>query len=222
MTVFRFRNDSPVIPRPLHNSATRRLTTLPIELINDQRVMSVAGYKNAKYPPSRGKRKKTHNIAETVQHKTSLHFSIDRCQQLRRDMLILCVVPKSLTKTSRVKWRQEYRDAQSHVFSRFPPLSTRQQRYQGHESFRRVQKKTHRDQEKRVFSSKLPTPRVTFDTPKPDARTTFNKDGEKHGQREILESRDIRQVPNKRRVEVQSQNRDSLIRDVDVICISYA
>ena len=44
-------------------------------------------------------------------------------------------------------------------------------------------------------------PRVTFDTPKPDARTTFNKDGEKHGQREILESRDIRQVPNKRRDE---------------------
>ena len=56
-------------------------------------------------------------------------------------------------------------------------------------------------------------PRVTFDTPKPDARTTFNKDGEKHGQREILESRDIRQVPNKRRVEVKSQNRDSLMGD---------
>ena len=60
-------------------------------------------------------------------------------------------------------------------------------------------------------------PRVTFDTPKPDARTTLNKDGEKHGQREILESRDIRQVPNKRRDEVQSQNRDSLIRDVRAI-----
>ena len=71
MTVFMFRNDSPVIPRPLHNSATRRLTTLPIELVDDQRVMSVAGYKNAKYHPSRGKRKKTHNIAaEIVQHKT--------------------------------------------------------------------------------------------------------------------------------------------------------
>ena len=41
--------------------------------------------------------------------------------------------------------------------------------------------------------------------------TAFNKDGEKHCQREILESRDIRQVPNKRRVEVQSQNRDLLI-----------
>ena len=50
----------------------------------------------------------------------------------------------------------------------------------------------------------------------PDARTTFNKDGEKHGQREILECRDIRQVPNKRRVEVQSRNRDLLIRDVCV------
>ena len=70
MTVFRFRNDSPVIRRPLHNSATRRSTTLPIELINDQRDMSVAGYKNAEYPPLKGKREKTHNIAETVQHKT--------------------------------------------------------------------------------------------------------------------------------------------------------
>ena len=44
--------------------------------------------------------------------------------------------------------------------------------------------------------------------------TAFNKDEEKHGQREMLEGRDIRQVPNKRRVEVQSQNRDFLIRDV--------
>ena len=42
-------------------------------------------------------------------------------------------------------------------------------------------------------------------------RSTKTK--EKH-QREILESRDIRQVPTKRRVEVQSQNRDVLIRDV--------
>ena len=67
---------------------------------------------------------------------------------------------------------------------------------------------------KNVCSRQNCQPRVTFDTTKPDARTTFNKDGEKHGQREILESRDIRQVPNKRRVEVQSQNRDSLIRDV--------
>ena len=67
---------------------------------------------------------------------------------------------------------------------------------------------------KNVCSRQNCQTRVTFDTPKPDARTTVNKDGEKHGQREILESRDIRQVPNKRRVEVQSQNRDSLIRDV--------
>ena len=120
----------------------------------------------------------------------------------------LSIVQKILTETSRVKRDKKYRDAQSHVFSRFPPLSTRQQRYQGHESFRGVQKKTYPDQEKRVFSSQLPTT-----SPNPDARTTFNKDREKHRQREILESRDIRQVPNKRRVEVQCQNRDSLIRD---------
>ena len=63
MTVFRFRNDSPVIPRPLHNSATRRLTTLPIELINDQRDVSVAGYKNTKYPPLRGNNGKRHTTS---------------------------------------------------------------------------------------------------------------------------------------------------------------
>ena len=72
---------------------------------------------------------------------------------------------------------------------------------------------TYRDQEN-VCSRQNCQPRVTFDAPKPDARTAFNKDGEKHSQRKILESRDIRQVTNKRRVEVQSQNRDLLIRDV--------
>ena len=50
--------------------------------------------------------------------------------------------------------------------------------------------------------------------PSQTRETAFNKDEEKHGQREILESRDIRQVPDKRRVEGHSQNRDSLIRDV--------
>ena len=49
---------------------------------------------------------------------------------------------------------------------------------------------------KNVSSRQNCQPCVTFDAPKPDARTTFGKDGEKHGQREILESRDIRQVPN--------------------------
>ena len=47
--------------------------------------------------------------------------------------------------------------------------------------------------------------------PSQTRETAFNKDEGKHGQREILERRDI---PNKRRVEVQSQNRDLLIRDV--------
>ena len=50
--------------------------------------------------------------------------------------------------------------------------------------------------------------------PSQTRETAFNKDEGKYGQREILESRDIRQVPTKRRVEVQSRNRDLLIRDV--------
>ena len=54
--------------------------------------------------------------------------------------------------------------------------------------------------------------------PSQTRETAFNKDEGKHGQREILERRDIRQVLNKRRVEVQSQNRDLLIRDV--VCMS--
>ena len=49
-------------------------------------------------------------------------------------------------------------------------------------------------------------------------RSTKTK--EKHGQREILESRHIRQVPTKRRVEVQSQDRDLLIRDV-CTCLAH-
>ena len=40
------------------------------------------------------------------------------------------------------------------------------------------------------------------------------KNGEKLDQREILKSRDIRQVHSKRRVEVDCQNRDSLKEDV--------
>ena len=50
--------------------------------------------------------------------------------------------------------------------------------------------------------------------PSQTRETAFNKDEGKHGQREILERRNIRQVPNKRRVEVQSQNRGLLIIDV--------
>ena len=50
--------------------------------------------------------------------------------------------------------------------------------------------------------------------PSQTRETAFNKDEEEHGQREILESRDIHQVPDKRRVEIQSQNRDLLIRNV--------
>ena len=50
--------------------------------------------------------------------------------------------------------------------------------------------------------------------PSQTRETAFNKDEGKHGQSEIFESRDIRQVPTKRRVEVQSQNRDLPIRDV--------
>ena len=212
MTVFRFRNYSPVIPRPLHNSATMRSTTLPIELINDQRDMSVDGYKNAKYPPSRGQKGKRHTtslkLCNIKLDYTSRLMGVNTCAGNP-----FCIVPKTLTETSRVKRRQKYRDAQSHMFSRFPPLSTRQQRYQGHESFRGVQKKTHRDQEKSVFSSKLPT---TRDVRYTQTRRENNvQQGRRKTRSDVKYSRvaTFARCPIKD-VEVQSQNRDSLIRDV--------
>ena len=73
---------------------------------------------------------------------------------------------------------------------------------------------TCRYQKKRVFTSKTATHVQRSMHPSQTRETAFNKDEGKHGQREILESREIRQVPTKRRVEVQSQNRHLLIRDV--------
>ena len=79
---------------------------------------------------------------------------------------------------------------------------------------------TYRDQKNLCSRQKL-HPRVTFDAPKPDTRNSVQqRRRKKHDQREILESRDIRQVPTKRRVEVQSQNRDLLIRDV-CTCLAH-
>ena len=80
--------------------------------------------------------------------------------------------------------------------------------------FGRSRRTTYCDQKKKSFLVKNCHPRLTFDAPSQTRETAFNRDEGKHGQLEILESRDIRQVPNKRRVEVQSQNRDLLIRDV--------
>ena len=58
-------------------------------------------------------------------------------------------------------------------------------------------------------------PRVTFDAPKPDTRNSVQQRRRKTTvNREMLERRNIRQVPNKRRDEVQSKNRDLLVRDV--------
>ena len=75
-------------------------------------------------------------------------------------------------------------------------------------------RKTHPDQEN-VCSRQNCQPRVTFDAPKPDARTTFNKRRRKNTVN-VKYSRVATFVrcPTKRRVEVQSQNRDLLIRDV--------
>ena len=97
---------------------------------------------------------------------------------------------------------------------RIPPLLTKQRRCQGLESFRRIQKNKYRDPET-GFSRQNCQPRETFVAPKPDVKTSFrSKTEKKQDQRGILKSRDVSQVHNKRRVEVDCQNRDSLKEDV--------
>ena len=127
---------------------------------------------------------------------------------------LLCIVPKTLTETSRIKKETKNTEmlrvtCSADLYRCRPDSNDTKDTRVSAGSRRR-----HTVTGKNVCSRQNCQPRVTFDSPKPDARTTFNKDGEKHGQREILESRDLHQVPNKRRVEVHGQNRESLIRDV--------
>ena len=127
---------------------------------------------------------------------------------------LLCIVPKTLTETKQSKKETKIQRCseprvQQMVHCCRPDSNDTKDTRDSAGSRRK-----HTVTRKNVCSRQHCQPLLTFDTPKPDARTAFNKDGEKHGQREPLESRDIRQVPNKRRVDVQGQNRDSLIRDV--------
>ena len=128
---------------------------------------------------------------------------------------LLCVVPKTLTETKQSK--KKTTKIQRCSESRVQQMSTAVDQtatIPRTREFPRDPGEQHTVTRKTCVLVKNCQPRVTLDAPKPDTRTAFNKDGEKHGQREILESRDIRQVPNKRRVEVQGQNRDLLTRDV--------
>ena len=127
---------------------------------------------------------------------------------------LLCIVPNTLTETSRVKKETKIQRCSE---PRVQQMSTRCRPNSNDTEDTRVSagsRRIHTVTRKNVCSRQDCQPHVTFDTPKPDARTMFNKDGEKLGQRGILESLNIRQVPNKRHIEVQGQHRDSLIRDV--------
>ena len=107
-------------------------------------------------------------------------------------MLTFSVSFKTLTNTSKVKKETNIQIC-SEPFSQIPTLVTKQRRYQGHESFCWIQKHKYRDPENGCSGQDC-QPRETFVAP---------KNGEKQDQREILKSRDVRQVPSKRRVEVQ-------------------
>ena len=126
----------------------------------------------------------------------------------------LCIVPKTLTETSRVKKETKIQRCSEPRVQQISTAVDQTATIPRTREFPRGPEENMPWPWKNVSSRQNCQPRVPFNTLKPDARTTFNKDREKHGKREILECRDIRQVPNKRRVEVQSRNRDSLIRDV--------
>ena len=128
---------------------------------------------------------------------------------------LLCIVPKTLTETRQSK-KGDNKDTEmlratcSADVHRCRPDSNNTK---GTRVFAGSRRTTYRDQKNVCSRQKLP-PMCNVRHPSQTRETAFNRDEGKHGQREILESRDIRQVPNKRRVEVQSQNRDLLIRDV--------
>ena len=156
MSVFRTRN-SPVIPRPLHNSATKEIDNVAnrADQWSARHVRSWLQECTNTLPwEETGKKDAPHrwNCA-TWNLTTLLDWWVSTLAQGHANLL--CIVPiKHWLRQGRVKRRQQkYRDAQSHVFSRCPPLSTRQQQYQGHDSLRGIQENNIPWPEKRVFSS---------------------------------------------------------------------
>ena len=127
MSVFRNRN-SPVIPRPLHNSATKEIDNVAdrADQWSARHVRSFAT-RTHKYPPLRGNKEKdaSHRwncAAWTLT--TLLDWWVSTLAQGHANLL--CIVPRHWLRQGRVKRRQQrYRDAQSHVFSICSPLSTR-------------------------------------------------------------------------------------------------
>ena len=66
-------------PTTTPQQCTRRLTTLPIDLINDQRDMSVAGYKNAKYHSLKGKHTTSLKLCNIKLDFTSRLMGVNTC-----------------------------------------------------------------------------------------------------------------------------------------------
>ena len=129
---------------------------------------------------------------------------------------LLCIVPKTLTETRQSK--KETQNIQRCSEPRVQQMSTAVDQTatipRTRESSRDPGEQHTVKRKTCVLVKKLPPTCNRLMQSSQTRETAFDKDEGKHGQREILEKRDIRQVPNKRRVEVQSQNRDLLIRDV--------
>ena len=128
---------------------------------------------------------------------------------------LLCIVPSSLTETRQSK--KETTNIQRCSEPRVQPMSTAVDRTA---TIPRTRESSRDPEEQKTVTTKNVCSRQRLMLPSETRETAFNKDEGKHGQREILERRNIRQVPNKRRVEIQSENRDLLIRDV-CTCLAF-
>ena len=134
--------------------------------------MSIAGYKNAKYPPLRGNREKGHKTSLRLCNiKLDYTSRLMGIRHLRRDMLIFSVpfqkhrLRQAEKKETKI---QMLRATCSADFHRYRPNSNDTKDTGVPAGSRR---KTYRDQEKRVFSSKLPP---TYDVRCTQARRENN------------------------------------------------
>ena len=129
MTIFRFRNDSPVIPRPLHNSATEEIDTSAYRA--DQRsARHVRSQQQQCKMPSLERRKKhtkSQRLCNTKLDYTSRLMGVNICANL------LCIVPKTPTETRKVRTDTKLQRCSgpfrcSRMFTRFQHCGSRHRR----------------------------------------------------------------------------------------------
>ena len=204
----------------IHDHSTtvqqRRSTTLPIELISDQRDMSVADYKNAQIPSLERKQGKGRITSLKL-----CNMKLDYISRLIGVNTYAGTVPKTLIETRQNK--KETTKIQRCSEPRVQKMSTAVDQTATIPRTRESSRdpgEQHIVTRKNVCSRQKLPPTCNVRCTQVRHENNVQQRRRKHDQREILESRDIRQVPNRRRVEVQSQNRELLIRDV-CTCLAH-